>query len=90
MSDLLTDSTATITVYSAPWCGFCKMAKGYLSSKGLTFKDVNIDEDRQALTYIYEKTGQAGIPVIEIGSEIILGFDREKIDLALRSNKMIG
>ena len=88
MSDQPT-ATATVTIYSAPWCGFCKMAKSYLTGKNVAFTDINIEEDRSAAQHIVEKTGQAGIPVIEIGSETILGFDRAAIDLALRSNKLV-
>lgn len=59
------------------------MAKQYLSSKKIDFKEVNVDEDRAAASYIMQKTGQAGIPVLEIGDEFIIGFDRPKIDSAL-------
>ena len=89
MSDEQAASAVKVTVYSAPWCGFCKMAKSYLTGKNVDFTDINIEEDRSAAMHIVEKTGQAGIPVIEIGNETILGFDRAAIDLALRSNKMV-
>ncbi|HCM52039.1 TPA: NrdH-redoxin [Candidatus Saccharibacteria bacterium] len=78
-----------VTIYSAPWCVFCRMAKEYLKGKNVAFKDVDIDQDRNAAHYIMSKTGQAGIPVLEIGDDVILGFDRPRIDESLRHNKFI-
>ncbi len=78
-----------VKVYSTSWCAFCKMAKDYLTSKKIEYKEVNIEEDQAAGMYIMQKTGQAGVPVIEIGDEMILGFDRERIDGALRQYKLV-
>lgn len=78
-----------VTVYSAPWCVFCRMAKDYFTSKGVSFKEVDIDQDPAAAQALVDKTGQAGVPVIEIGDETILGFDRPRIDLALRHHKLV-
>lgn len=80
----MADDKKTVTVYSAPWCVFCRMAKQYLTSKKVEFKEVNVDEDHTAAHYIMSKTGQAGIPVLEIGGDVILGFDRPKIDESLK------
>lgn len=78
---------STVTVYSAAWCAFCKMAKEYLTSKDVAYKEVDVDHDQTAAMYIVDKTGQAGIPVIQIGDEYIVGFDRPKIDAALEKQK---
>lgn len=80
---------AQVTVYSAPWCAYCKMAKSYFESKNVPYKEVDIEQDQTAAMYIVNKTRQAGVPVIEIGQETILGFDRERIDGALRQLKLI-
>lgn len=81
--------SATITVYSTTWCGYCKMAKQYFDSKGVKYKDVNVEEDQTAGMYIMQKTGQAGVPVIEIGDTTIIGFDRPQIDSALQEYKLV-
>jgi glutaredoxin len=65
------------------------MAKQYLAGKKVEFKDINIENDQTAGMYIMHKTGQSGVPVIEIGDEVILGFDRERIDGALRHYKLV-
>lgn len=79
---------AQVTIYSAPWCVFCHMAKEYLKSKNVKFKDVDVDQDHAAASYIMTKTGQAGIPVLEIGDDVILGFDRPRIDASLAKLKL--
>jgi len=79
----------TVTIYSAPWCVYCRMAKEYLDSKGVAFKDVDIERQQAAAMYIMSKTGRAGVPVIEIGDSFILGFDRPRIDTALLDHKLV-
>lgn len=65
------------------------MAKQYLKTKNVDFKEVDLDQDRNAAMYIVNKTGQAGVPVIEIGDYTIIGFDRPRIDEALRQTKLL-
>jgi glutaredoxin 3 len=78
-----------VVIYSASWCAFCHMAKQYLTGLKVPFKEVDVEHDHDAARALVEKTGQAGIPVLEIGDETIIGFDRPRIDLALRANKLI-
>ncbi len=59
------------------------MAKQYLADKHVGFKDIDVEKDASAAQDIFKKTGQAGIPVIEIGEAVIIGFDRPRIDSAL-------
>lgn len=87
MSDA--QDTGKVTVYTTPWCGFCKMAKDYLSSVNVPFKEVNVELDIDAAMLIMQKTGSAGVPVIRIFDDYILGFDRQRIDTSLRANKLL-
>jgi len=80
--------TPTITIYSAPWCAFCHMAKHYLDGLKISYKDINVDSDPNAAQELVAKTGQAGIPVIEIGDKTIIGFNKAEIDSALKANKL--
>jgi glutaredoxin 3 len=82
-------SKASVIVYSAVWCAYCHMAMEYFKSKGVEFKSIDVDKDPAAAQEIFAKTGQAGVPVIEIGDETILGFDRTRIDSALRANNLV-
>lgn len=82
-------TTAPITIYSATWCGFCHAAKGYLDKLGITYKDKDVDADPKAAEESVKKSGQRGIPVIDIDGDIIVGFDRPKIDAALKAHKLV-
>lgn len=77
--------TPKVTVYSAPWCGFCRAAKQYLDQKGVKYTDKDVDQDRAYAEESVKLSGQMGIPVLDINGTIIVGFDRPKIDAALAS-----
>ena len=78
-----------ITIYSATWCGFCHQAKKYLDDLGVKYDDHDVDQDRKAAEEAVKKSGQRAIPVIDIGGDIIVGFDRPKIDAALKSHSLV-
>lgn len=73
----------TVTVYSATWCGFCHMAKDYFDKKGVKYTDKDVESDPKFMEEAVTKSGQRGIPVIDIDGQIIVGFNRPKIDAAL-------
>jgi glutaredoxin-like YruB-family protein len=77
-----------VTVYSASWCGFCHAAKQYLDKLGVKYDDKDVDNDQKALEESVTKSGQRGIPVLDIDGDIIIGFDRPKIDAALKAHKL--
>lgn len=79
----MADKKHNITIYSATWCAFCHAAKDYLDSKGITYTDLDIEKDVANAQAVVEKSGQMGIPVLDIDGTIIVGFDRPKIDAAL-------
>jgi len=79
---------ATVTVYSAPWCVYCHAVKEYLSGKKVKFEEIDVSKDREAAHKLVMKTGMSAVPVTVIGEEAIIGFDREKIDSALREHKL--
>lgn len=78
-------SLPNVTVYSSPTCAFCHMAMDYLKEKGIPFTEKDISTDQQALAFVLEKVGQAVTPIITIGDHIVVGFDRPKIDDALKT-----
>lgn len=73
----------SVTIYSTPTCPYCKMAKEYMKENGVDFKEVDVAADEKSAEEMIEKSGQMGVPVIDIGGEIIVGFDREAIKKAL-------
>jgi glutaredoxin-like YruB-family protein len=82
----MSDKTSkSVTIYSADWCAFCHAAKDYLDKLGVKYTDKNVEQDQVALHESVDKSGQMGIPVLDIDGTIIVGFDRPKIDAALAS-----
>lgn len=81
MSDATT--TPSVIIYSADWCAFCHAAKEYLKSKGIEYTEKNVEEDIKNAQESVSKSGQMGIPVLDINGQIIVGFDRPRIDAAL-------
>jgi glutaredoxin 3 len=69
-----------VIVFSTPTCSFCNMAKKYFREKGIKFKDVDVSRDPVAARDMVRRSGQQGVPVIDIGGKIVVGFDRPKID----------
>jgi glutaredoxin-like YruB-family protein len=72
-----------VIVYSTPTCPYCTRAKEYLSANNVTFESIDVSQDQQAGQQMVEKSGQMGVPVLDIEGEIIVGFDKEKIKKAL-------
>ena len=85
----MSDAAAKITIYGAEWCPPCHMAKDYLKSKHIDYEYVNVDENREAGQAVAMKTGWSAIPIINIGDEYLLGFERVKLDLALRAHGLM-
>lgn len=72
-------------IYSATWCAFCHAVKQYLDKLGIAYEDRDIEANHEYATEAVEKSGQMGIPVIDINGTIIVGFDRPKIDASLKT-----
>ena len=68
-----------ITIYSTPSCHFCHMAKDYFKEKNVEFEDFNVAENLEKRKEMLEKSGQMGVPVIVIGNDLIVGFNKPKI-----------
>lgn len=69
-----------VVVFSTPTCSFCNMAKKYFREKGIKFSDVDVSRDPAAARDMLRRSGQLGVPVIDIDGKIVVGFDRAKIN----------
>ena len=76
-----------IIVYSTPTCPYCSLVKDYLRGKGIEFEEKDVSKDREAAREMIEKSGQMGVPQIEINGKIIVGFNRDAIDEELSKMK---
>ncbi len=73
-----------VLVYSTPECPYCKMVKDYLIENHIDFEEVDISSDKQKLNRMVQRSGQMGIPVIDFGDKIIIGYETKEIDLAIK------
>ncbi|MBN2025311.1 MAG: glutaredoxin family protein [Actinobacteria bacterium] len=72
-----------IRLYSTPSCPYCRMAKDFLTEEGVQFTAVDVSEDERAAQEMVDKSGQMGVPVMELENVIIVGFDRGAYHKAL-------
>ncbi|PIN73773.1 NrdH-redoxin [Candidatus Woesearchaeota archaeon CG10_big_fil_rev_8_21_14_0_10_45_16] len=73
----------TVKVYTTPTCPWCKKTKEFLKENKIPFKELNVASDEKARDAMIEKSGQMGVPVVEIGKKIIVGYDPAGIKKAL-------
>lgn len=78
---------AEIKIYTTSVCPYCIKAKKLLKSKGVKFKEIDVSNDKKAAKKMIELSGQSGVPVLEIGDVVIVGFDEEEIEKALKNLK---
>lgn len=81
-------ATQDITIYTASWCAFCHQAMRYLDDKGIAYTKKDVEADPKFAEEAVEKSGQRGIPVIDIAGDIIVGFDRPRIDSTLEAKQI--
>jgi glutaredoxin 3 len=72
-----------VRLYSTPACPYCRMAKDFLTEEGIEVTIVDVSEDEKAAQEMVDKSGQMGVPVMEVENVIIVGFDRETYHKAL-------
>jgi len=72
-----------VKVYSTPACPYCVTLKAYLEEKGVEYEHIDVAADKEGAKEMIEKSGQMGVPVSEIDGEIIIGFDKAKINQLL-------
>ena len=72
-----------VVVFSTPTCSFCNLAKSYFREKGVKFTDIDVSRDQAAAHDMVRRSGQMGVPVIDIGGKIVVGFNRPQINTLL-------
>ena len=68
-----------VTIYSTPTCHFCQMAKEFFAEKGVQYTAYDVSQDAAKREEMIKMTGQLGVPVIVVGSDIMVGFDRARL-----------
>ncbi len=72
-----------VAVYSTSTCPYCKQAKTFLEDNGVAYEEFDVGADGEKRKEMIDKSGQMGVPVIDIEGKVIVGFDREAIKEAL-------
>lgn len=73
-----------VIVYSTPTCPWCKKVKEFLKENKVKFSEKDVSSDKKALAEMEKKSGQVGVPVIDINGKIIVGFDESKMKKELK------
>ncbi len=72
-----------VIVYSTPTCSWCNTLKSYLRKNGIRFTDIDVSRDESAAQEMMRKSGQQGVPQAIINGEVVVGFDKTKINRLL-------
>lgn len=81
-----TSGGPSVTVYSTPSCSWCTTLKNYLRQHKIQFTDIDVSADPEQARALVNKTGQTGVPQTEINGEMVIGFDKSKINRLLNIN----
>ena len=72
-----------VIVYSTPTCTYCTQIKKYFDEKGIRYRDIDVSKDQKAAETMVKRSGQQGVPQTDIGGQVVIGFDRIKINQLL-------
>lgn len=74
---------AEVVIYTTPTCTYCRTAKEFFQERGVQYEEYDVSQDSERAQEMIQKSGQTGVPVIDIDGEIIIGFDRRRLVKAL-------
>lgn len=85
------NSSVKVTIYSTPTCAFCKTEKQYLEHLGVEFTSKDIELEPESMEELVKKMDGnfTGVPVTDINGEIVVGFNRPKIDELLKKHGLV-
>lgn len=73
-----------VKIYSTPSCVYCKTLKEYLQAHNIEFQEIDVSKNEKDLQEMIKNSGQMGVPVVDIDGEVVVGFDKAKIDKLLK------
>jgi len=80
----------SVTIYTTPTCQYCKMAKQYFQENNIDYTEYDVSENEEKRSEMVEKSGQMGVPVIDVEGQLIVGFDKSVVAEALESSEQTG
>ncbi len=72
-----------VRIFSTPTCSYCVFLKNYLNEKGVEYEEIDVSKDEEKLKEMVDLSGQMGVPVTQIGEEVIIGFNKKEIESLL-------
>ncbi|MCI0565844.1 glutaredoxin family protein [bacterium] len=83
----MADQTKNVAIYTTPTCQYCKMTKEFFKEKNIQYTEYDVSTDETKRNEMIQKSGQMGVPVILIGEDLVIGFDKPKLsELLLTSS----
>ncbi len=76
-----------VKIYTTPTCPYCIMAKRFFQENKVKYEEFDVSSSEEALSEMIHKSGQQGVPVIDVGGKIIIGFDKDEIAISLKAGK---
>ena len=73
-----------VRIYTTTQCPYCNMTKDFFKKNNVKYEEINVENDQKAAEEMIEKSGQMGVPVIDVDGEIIVGFNRPALEKALK------
>lgn len=73
----------TVQIYTTPSCPYCLRLKSFLAEKNIAYQEYDVSQNAQKRQEMVEKTGQLGVPVVQIGEEFVVGFNPARISQLL-------
>jgi len=83
MSAEATPKPHRVLVFTTPTCPWCNRAKSFLRERKVPYKEIDVSKDQKAAMDLVRRSGQMGVPVIEIDNQIIIGFDQRRVEKLL-------
>jgi glutaredoxin-like YruB-family protein len=80
-------SQKNIRIFTTPTCIYCNNLKKFLRERSIGFEEIDVLKNREALEEMVQRSGQMGVPVVDIDGEIVVGFDKQKISELLNISK---
>jgi len=80
----MVEKKSVVKIYALPTCPYCIKAKAFLRENKVEFTDIDVSKDQAAANEMIKKSGQMGVPVLDINGQIIVGFERDEIKKALK------
>lgn len=77
--DAPTTPQPEVVIYSTPTCHFCQLSKEFFAKNNIQFTNYDVASDFEKRQEMIEMTGQMGVPVIRIGEDVVIGFDKDKL-----------